>query len=114
MYFTIKYYKKYQLINNKFVYINASFKITATNSDPTYGIKLSGLPFVRSTNVSNHTLLNIRADINNTSAIYGLDCILDGGNCIYIYSKTNDGHVSSSVPCLVNDKFYINGTYAIG
>lgn len=104
----------YQLINNKFVYINASFKITATNSDPTYGIKLSGLPFVRSTNISNHTLLNIRADKNNTSAIYGLDCILDGDNCIYIYSKTNDGHVSTSVPCLVNDKFYINGTYAIG
>lgn len=39
--------------------------------------------------------------------------LLNGGNCIYIYSKTNDGRVSTSVPCLVNDKFYINGTYAI-
>lgn len=104
---------QYQLVNDHFVYINASFKITTTTNNENLRIKLSGLPFTRNTSISGNTVINVRPDKDNTSALYAMDACIADSNYIYIYCRANDGTTQYNVPAAENDKFYISGMYAI-
>lgn len=103
----------YQLINEHFVYITAKFKITTTENNDTCRLKLSGLPFARNATISKNTPINIRPDRENTGAVYAVDACIANDNCIYIYSRKNDGKTQFYTNAATNDIFYISGTYAI-
>lgn len=103
----------YQLINEHFVYITAKFKITTTENNNTCILKLNGLPFARNATISKNTPINIRPDKGNTGAVYALDASIADGNCVYIYSRKNDGKTQLYTNAATNDIFYISGTYAI-
>lgn len=103
----------YQLINEHFVYITAKFKITTTENNDTCRLKLSGLPFARNATISKNIPINIRPDQENTGAVYAVDACISNGNCVYIYSRKNDGKTQLYANAATNDIFYISGTYAI-
>lgn len=103
----------YQLINEHFVYITAKFKITTTENNDTCKLKLSGLPFARNATISKNIPINIRPDRENTGAIYAVDACIANDNCVYIYSRKNDGKTQLYANAATNDIFYISGTYAI-
>lgn len=103
----------YQLINAHFVYITAKFKITTTENNDTCRLKLNGLPFARNTTISRNTTINIRPDKENTGAVYAVDACIADSNCVYIYSRKNDGKTQLYTNAATNDIFYISGTYAI-
>ena len=103
----------YQLINEHFVYITAKFKITTTENNDTCRLKLSGLPFARNATISKNIPINIRPDRENTGAVYAVDACIANDNCVYIYSRKNDGKTQLYANAATNDIFYISGTYAI-
>lgn len=103
----------YQLINEHFVYITAKFKITTTENNDTCRLKLSGLPFARNATISKNIPINIRPDQENTGAVYAVDACIANDNCVYIYSRKNDGKTQFYTNAATNDIFYISGTYAI-
>lgn len=103
----------YQLINAHFVYITAKFKITTTENNDTCRLVLNGLPFARNATISKSAPINIRPDKENTGAVYAVDACIANDNCVYIYSRKNDGKTQLYTNAATNDIFYISGTYAI-